>query len=103
MLQDQSDNRIRLLTSDRFNGMIENAIEFLAWDQSTGSPNQGFDRRSNGDLSNTLIDMQSSPLSDERATASLMVEAVDDAPTFDLGGNQTVAETMAMLTCESFR
>ena len=90
-----SDTSARLLAADAttrlyfqpnadYNGTLANAITFRAWDQTSGS---------NGALADTSANGGATAFSVVTDTASLVVTAVNDAPTITSGVNVVLAAT----------
>lgn len=65
-------NRIRFVPNLNFNGVIPTAVTFRAWDQTTGT---------NGTVADTTTNGGTTAFSTATDTASLTVNAVNDAPT----------------------
>ena len=72
LLAADPNTRIYFQSNDNFNGTIDNAIQFRAWDQITGI---------NGNTADTSINGGSTSFSAATDTASITVNGVNDAPT----------------------
>ncbi len=78
LLAADADTRICFQPNANYNGTLASAITFRAWDQTSGS---------NGALANTLTNGGTTAFSMSADTASLVINAVNDAPTVDLNGS----------------
>ncbi|MGE0607077.1 MAG: DUF4347 domain-containing protein, partial [Pirellulales bacterium] len=94
-----ANNNARLLAADastrlyfqpnaNYNGTLASAITFRAWDQTSGS---------NGGLANTTTNGGTTAFSSATDTASLTVNAVNDAPANTVPGAQSVDEDAALV------
>ncbi|MCB8762017.1 FG-GAP repeat domain-containing protein [Planktothrix agardhii] len=86
-------NKVRFQPNTNYNGTITNALTFRAWDKSTGTA---------GSTANTSTNGGTTAFSSNTATASIVVTAVNDAPTgtdktltFNEDSNYTFAATMS--------
>ncbi|WP_193372560.1 FG-GAP repeat domain-containing protein, partial [Planktothrix mougeotii] len=84
-------NKVRFQPNTNYNGTITNALTFRAWDKSTGTAGSTADTSTNGGTT---------AFSSNTATASIVVTAVNDAPTgtdktltFNEDSNYTFAAT----------
>ena len=88
-----ADNNARLLAADantrlyfqpnaNYNGTLASAITFRAWDQTSGS---------NGSLANTSTNGGTTAFSSATDTASLVINAVNDAPVLNNSGTMSLA------------
>ncbi|MEH2203197.1 MAG: DUF4347 domain-containing protein [Nostoc sp.] len=71
LLAADANTRVYFRPSSNFNGTINNAITFRAWDQTSGT---------NGGLGNTNTNGGSSAFSSTTDTAAITINAVNDAP-----------------------
>ncbi|MEH1772880.1 DUF4347 domain-containing protein [Nostoc sp.] len=71
LLAADANTRVYFRPSSNFNGNISNAITFRAWDQTNGT---------NGGLASTSANGSSTAFSSTTDTASITVNAVNDAP-----------------------
>ena len=78
-----SDARVYFKPNANFNGTLDNAITFRAWDQTTGT---------NGGTANTTSNGGTTAFSSTTDTASLTVQAVNDAPSVGAVSTLTYAE-----------
>ncbi|MCK5663106.1 MAG: hypothetical protein KAI17_06450 [Thiotrichaceae bacterium] len=85
LLAADSNTRIYFHPNTNFNGTINNAISFRAWDQSSGTAGSIIDVSNNGG---------STAFSREIETASITISAVNDAPVLDT----TVETTLDAMT-----
>lgn len=82
--------RIRFIpTVANFNGTIDPAITFRAWDQTSGT---------NGGTADTSSNGNGTAFSTATETAAAPVTAINDLPSFTQGGNQTVNEDAGLQT-----
>ena len=79
LLAANSNNRLYFAPSANFNGTLASAITFRAWDQTTGTDGFTGDASTNGGTT---------AFSSASDTASLVVNAVNDAPSFTKGADQ---------------
>ncbi|MCB8762016.1 beta strand repeat-containing protein [Planktothrix agardhii] len=86
-------NKVRFQPNTNYNGTITNALTFRAWDKSTDTA---------GSTADTSINGGTTAFSSNTATASIVVTAVNDAPTgtdktltFNEESNYTFAATMS--------
>ena len=93
LLASDTQTRIRLVPATNFNGTIATAITFRAWDQSTGTNGTTADASTNGDTT---------AYSTATETASLVVTAVNDVPSFTKGQDQTVNEDAGAQTVNNW-
>jgi hypothetical protein len=82
-LASSANTSIRFVPNANYNGTVDPAITFQAWDQSSGANGGKADPSTNGGTTafSTAIE-----------TASIAVTPVNDAPSFTKGSNQTVLE-----------
>ena len=83
LLAADAQTRLRFVPNLNFNGTIASAITFRAWDRTSGS---------NGETGDTSTNGGTTAFSTATETASLVVTAVNDVPSFTKGADQTVAE-----------
>ncbi|MGD1858989.1 MAG: DUF4347 domain-containing protein [Leptolyngbyaceae cyanobacterium] len=84
LLAADANTRLYFQPSANFNGDITDAITFRAWDQTIGANGDtGVDVSTNGGTT---------AFSAETGNASITVTAVNDAPSFTKGGDQSVAQ-----------
>ena len=76
LLAADANTRIYFQSNANYNGTIADAITFRAWDQTTGT---------NGTLVDTATNGGTTAFSTVTDTASLVVNAVNDTPTFQAG------------------
>src|SRR5262249_37307689 len=81
--------RARFIPIADFNGSIASALTFRAWDQSAGV---------NGGAADVSAHGGAAPFSTATEKASLAVTAVNDAPAFTKGADQTAAEDGGLQT-----
>ncbi len=89
LLASDANTRVRFVPNANFNGSINPAITFRAWDQSTGTSGGTYDASSNGSYF---------AFSSATNTATLQVTAVNDAPSFVKGIDQSVPATIGAQT-----
>ncbi|MBD2087076.1 DUF4347 domain-containing protein [Trichocoleus sp. ST-U3] len=84
VLKDTTSDLIRFLPNADFNGTVTSGITFRAWDASDGltSGKTGVNPGAGGGASSFSIDAE---------TVSIIINPVNDAPSFTLGGNQSIA------------
>jgi hypothetical protein len=83
LLAANATTRIRFVPNANFNGTVDPAITFRAWDQTSGS---------NGDLADASANGGTTAFSTATETARIVVTAVNDPPSFTKGANQVVDE-----------
>ena len=76
-----ANTRVRFVPNANFNGTINPAITFRAWDQSAGANGGTYDTTFNGSFS---------AFSTATDTATLAITAVNDAPSFVKGADQSI-------------
>jgi uncharacterized delta-60 repeat protein len=76
------NTRLYFQPNANYNGTLTNAITFRAWDQSAGT---------NGSTADTSVNGGITAFSSATDTASLVVNAVNDAPTLSVTGSGTVS------------
>ena len=83
LLASDANTRIRFIPGLNFNGTITNAITFRAWDRTSGT---------NGETADPSVNGGTTAFSTVTETASLIVTAVNDVPSFTKGADQTALE-----------
>src|SRR5262249_32434679 len=83
LLNSDSNTRIRFVPAADFNGTLTTGLTFRAWDRTSGS---------NGGTGDPSVNGGATACSTATETASLVVTAVNDAPSFTKGADQTVLE-----------
>src|SRR5262249_51161769 len=83
LASDAANTRIRFIPAADFNGTVNPAITFRAWDQTSGT---------NGGTADVSTNGGTTAFSTATETASLVVTAVNDVPSFTKGSDQTVLE-----------
>jgi len=83
LLANSTTTRLRFVPSLNFNGTLDPVIDFAAWDQTTGA---------DGDVAVISLRGGTTAFSQNVETASIVINAVNDAPTMSGIDNQTVAE-----------
>ena len=83
LLAADPNTRIRFIPVLNFNGTINPALTFHAWDRTTGT---------NGDTADPSTNGGTTAFSTATETASLVVTAVNDVPSFTKGGDQSLLE-----------
>ena len=83
LLAADADNRVRLVPASNFNGTVDPGVTFRAWDRTSGADGGTADTATNGG---------STAFSSATAAAKVTVAAVNDAPTFTKGADETVNE-----------
>jgi hypothetical protein len=83
LLASDGVTRIRFLPASNFNGTFDPAITFRAWDTSSGA---------NGGIADPSVNGGTTAFSTATDTASISVTAVNDAPSFTKGADQSVPE-----------
>jgi uncharacterized repeat protein (TIGR01451 family) len=83
LLAADASTRLRFVPNAHWNGTVDPGITFRAWDQFSGT---------NGGTADTSLAGGTSAFSSDTETASVTVDAVNDAPDFVPGGDVTVDE-----------
>ena len=81
LLASDANTRIRFVPDPNYNGAIDPAITFRAWDQSSGANGGSGDPSTNGGTT---------AFSTATDTASVIVLAVNDAPVLDTSGDMSL-------------
>jgi hypothetical protein len=82
LLADNANTRVRFVPNSNFNGTVS-GITFRAWDQTSGTA---------GNTANTSSNGGTTAFSSATATASITVNAVNDAPVNSVPGAQSMNE-----------
>ncbi|MGE5609601.1 MAG: Ig-like domain-containing protein, partial [Bacillota bacterium] len=83
LLTANASTRVRLISTANWNGPVAGGLTFRAWDQTTGTAGTQVDTTTNG---------TTTAFSTTAAQADIVVNAVNDAPSFTKGGDQTALE-----------
>jgi predicted outer membrane repeat protein len=89
LLAADANTRVYFQPSANYNGTVTNALTFRAWDQTSGT---------NGNTTDTSSNGGTTAFSSVTDTVALTVNAVNDAPSFTAGANQTIAAGAAAQT-----
>jgi hypothetical protein len=89
LLASNASTRVRFLPNANFNGAVNPGITFRAWDQTSGA---------NGGTANTSPNGGSTAFSTATETASITVNAVNDAPTANAQSVNTNEDTPLPIT-----